>query len=953
MDASTRSRTSTVEGVHRLTADAALRTFGPGEEGLTSSQAAELLARHGPNLIREQARRPMVLVFAAEFSSPMALLLWAGGLVALVAGIVELGIAIFVVNVVNGVFGFWQEYRAERATEELKKMLSTHATVVRDGELQEVPTQDLVPGDLLAIAEGDRIGADARLVEASELQVDQSTLSGESRPVHKNAGPIAEDLPAAQLHNMVFAGTSVINGDGRAVVTATGMDTEFGRIADLTQSVREEPSPLQKELGRLTRQLSVLALGLGALFVVVAVLFVGEPWAQAFVFGLGMVVAFIPEGLLPTVTLSLAMAVQRMVRRNALVKKLSSVETLGCTTVICSDKTGTLTQNEMTVTRLWVPGVWYTVGGRGYAPVGEIRRAEPPGTGDDTGTGDSASNGDAVPDGAVAATTDPALRTLLEVAGLCNNSMVRPPGPDESRWVVHGDPTEACLLVVAAKAGLDPTALRHDHPRVRELPFDSRRKRMTTIHQVDGRRLAYVKGAPQSVPPLCSWIVRDGIRRELTEADRAEITAANDGFARLGLRVLAVAVRTVDAAADPAGYTIDDVERELTFLGLVAMEDPPREGIAEAVATCHRARIRIIMITGDYGLTAESIARSIGIVRGDEVRVVSGTELAEMSDEDLVAALRGELIFARVAPEQKYRVVATLQSMGEIVAVTGDGVNDAPALKKADIGIAMGRTGTDVSKEAADMILTDDHFASIVKAIDEGRGVYDNIRKFLTYILTSNMAEAAPSAVFLMSRGLVPLPLTVMQILTIDLGTDLLPALGLGTERPESDVMDRPPRPRTQRLMDRRVLGLAFGWYGLLEAVFALVGYLLVNVVNGWPAVPFAAEGELYARATTMTLAAIIFCQIGAVLGCRTTHASLWVIGIFSNRRIVLGIVVEILLLAALSYVPLLQDVFGTAPLLPADWAALAVLPVVMVLLDELRRWIVRRRLDARATPAA
>ncbi len=935
MDARMRSETSAVEGVHRLTADEALRVFGPGEAGLTSAQAADRLARHGPNVIREQARRPLALVFLSEFTSPMALLLWAGGVVALVAGIAELGIAIFAVNVINGVFGFWQEYQAERATEELQKMLASHATVIRDGAVHEVGTEQLVPGDLLVIAEGDRIGADARVVEASDLQVDQSTLSGESRAVHKNAAAVGEDLPAAQLHNMVFAGTTVLNGDGRAVVTATGMATEFGRIADLTQSVPEVPSPLQQELGRLTRQLSLLALGLGALFVVIAGLFVHESWARAFVFGLGMVVAFIPEGLLPTVTLSLAMAVQRMARRNALVKKLSSVETLGCTTVICSDKTGTLTQNEMTVTRMWRPGASYTVDGRGYAPVGEIHREI----------------SDPLAGGHVDAGTDPALRTLLEVAGLCNNSALIPPERSGTDWAVHGDPTEACLLVVARKGGLDPDALRREHPRLRELPFDSRRKRMTTVHDVDGARLAYVKGAPQTVPPRCSGIIRDGVRHQLTEADRAGIAAANDDFARLGLRVLAVAVRTLDPQVDPAALTADEVEQDLTFLGLVAMEDPPREGIADAVATCHRARIRIIMITGDYGLTAESIARSIGIVRGDEARVVTGSELEEMSEADLVAALGAELIFARVAPEQKYRVVATLQSMGEIVAVTGDGVNDAPALKKADIGIAMGRTGTDVSKEAADMILTDDHFASIVRAIDEGRGVYDNIRKFLTYILTSNMAEAAPSAVFLVSRGLVPLPLTVMQILTIDLGTDLVPALGLGTERPESDVMDRPPRPRTQRLMDRRVLGLAFGWYGLLEAFFSLVGYFFVNVRNGWPAVPFAADGAVYARATTMTLAAIIFCQIGAVLGCRTTVGSLLRIGLFSNRRIALGIGVEILLLAALCYAPLLRQVFGTAPLLIGDWAALAVLPVAMVLLDEARRWYVRHRAAVGSLP--
>ncbi|SDB83687.1 ATPase, P-type (transporting), HAD superfamily, subfamily IC [Raineyella antarctica] len=737
-------------GVHRLEAHKVLELLGSDERGLAPDRARELLAHYGPNVLREQKQRPVILTFLSEFTSPMAILLWVAGLIALVAGIVEIGVAVFAVNVINGVFGFWQEYRAERATEELKKMLTSCATVVRDGDVCQVPSEELVPGDLVLVTEGDRISADARVVEANDLQVDQSTLSGESRPVHKNARSIDEDLPMAQLTNMVYAGTTVSSGDGRVVVTSTGMHTEFGRIADLTQSVHDEPSPLQKELGRLTRQLSVLALALGAFFVLVAVLFVGEPWGRSFVFGLGMIVAFIPEGLLPTVTLSLALAVQRMAKQNALVKKLSSVETLGCTTVICSDKTGTLTQNEMTVLRLWLPGESYEVTGRGYAPEGQVLL--------DGVRQDVASN--------------PGLRALLETISLCNNSTVHEPATGEQEWSVQGDPTEACLLVVASKGGLDVDALHRDRPRVKELPFDSRRKRMTAVHRVDGRNIAYVKGAPQEVPQLCSGIIRQGIREEMSDQDRRDIAAVNDDFARNGLRVLAVAIRTVEAGVDPTGLTTEEAERELTFLGLVAMEDPPREGVSEAVATCHRASIRIIMITGDYGLTAESIARSIGIVRGDDPRIIPGPELERMSDAELTEALRGEAIFARVAPEQKFRVVEALQAMGEIVAVTGDGVNDAPALKKADIGIAMGRTGTDVSEEAADMVLTDDHFGSIVRAIDEGRGVYENIRKFLTYILTSNMAEAAPSVVFLVSRGVVPLPLTVMQILTIDLGTD-------------------------------------------------------------------------------------------------------------------------------------------------------------------------------------
>ena len=911
------------ESIASLQPDQVLQAMGSGSDGLSFDDAANRLAQYGRNEIQEHRGRPVVVEFVAQFTSPMAILMWVAGAVAVGAGLRQLGMAVFAVVVINGVFGFWQEYRAERATDELRRMLSRRAVVVRDGTEVAIPTEELVPGDLVVVGEGERIGADARLVQCEDLRVDQSTLTGESRAVHKSPAAIHGDRPAAHLANMVFAGTTVVTGDGRGVVTATGMTTEFGRIARLTQSVPDSPSPLQRELGRLTRQLSVLALALGAVYFAVAVLVVGEPAVTAFTFALAMIVAFIPEGLLPTVTLSLAMAVQRMARRNALVKRLSSVETLGCTTVICSDKTGTLTENQMTLTRIWLPDGTYEVEGRGYAPVGNI---VPSGT-------------RAHADGAAA------LRTVLEAIVLCNNAaLVEPRADGDADWSVRGDQTEACLVVAAAKAGVHAESLRRERPRVRELPFDPHRQRMTTINRVNGRPVAYTKGSPQELARLCTTISLGGLPIGLTEAHAREIAAANDDLARAGLRVLAVAVRLLDDAADPATFTVAGVERDLTFLGLVAMEDPPRGGVTDAVALCHRAGIRIIMMTGDYGLTAESIARSIGIVRDEHPRVIPGSELTAMADADLVDALRGETIFARVAPEQKYRVVATLQRLGEIVAVTGDGVNDAPALKLADIGIAMGRTGTDVSKEAADMILTDDHFSSIVEAIREGRGVYDNIRRFLTYILTSNVAEAAPATAFLVSGGLIPLPLTVMEILTIDLGTDLVPALGLGAEHPEGDVMDRPPRSRTSRLMNRRVLLLAFAWYGLLEAVFALSVYFLVNLLNGWPAIPLAASGTVYERATTMTLGAIVFAQIGAVLNCRTERSSVLRIGLFSNRRVSAGIGIEVVLLALLSYLPALQDAFGTAPLQPLDWGILAVLPVLMVGLGEGRKALIRRR---------
>jgi magnesium-transporting ATPase (P-type) len=665
------------------------------------------------------------------------------------------------------------------------------------------------------------------------------------------------------------------------------------------------------------------------LFFIAAVFFVKDSVAKSFVFALGMVVAFIPEGLLPTVTLSLAMAVQRMVKEHALVKLLSAVETLGCTTVICSDKTGTLTQNEMTVCNLWLPGQELEVTGQGYAPVGKVI---------DQGK-------------EISADGDESLKTLLTAASLCSNARLVLPTEDNDRYTVLGDPTEACLGVAAQKAGIDIAQQSRLTPRIRELPFDSRRKRMSTIHQLEkpvngSSRIAYIKGAPKEVLDLCTSILKKGASAEITDEDRSEIMQANDKYARKGLRVLAVSCRYLSLddglPAAMSAYTPELIEQKMVFIGLVVMVDPPRPEVAAAVELCHKAQIRIIMITGDYGLTAESIARRIGIVKGEHLRIISGTELSDLSDEDLKTALKGEVIFARVAPEQKYRVVSALQEIGEIVAVTGDGVNDAPALKKADIGVAMGILGTDVAKEAADMILTDDNFASIVRAIEEGRTVYSNIRKFLLYILNSNVPEAVPSAAFLFSRGGIPLPLTVMQILTIDLGTDMMPALGLGTELPEKGIMDRPPRPRNENMLNKKLIIKAFLWYGMLEAAISMGAYFFVNFLHGWPNVPLAASGPIYMQATTMTLASIVFCQIGAVMNCRTEIQSVFKVGLLRNKRVLLGIGAEILILCALIYVPFLQGLFQTAPIGIKEWGFLCLLPIPIVLLEEARKYLSR-----------
>ena len=938
---------ATPVAVQRLTADRVFSALETSQAGLTQEEARARQERQGKNLIQAERKASPVLAFLSNFTHLMAILLWAAGAIAFVAGLPELGVAVWLVNVINGCFSFWQEYRAGKATDALKKMLPSYATVVRDGREQRILAEDLVPGDVMVLAEGDKISADARVVRASDLQVNQSTLTGESNPVRKTSDAVLEeDLTQAETPNLIFAGTSVSEGTGRAVVTRIGMDTEFGKIAHLTQNMQEAESPLQLQLNRTTKQITIFATCMGVGFFLLDALFVKSEFAVAFIFSLGMIVAFIPEGLLPTVTLSLAMAVQRMSRRNALVKKLNSVETLGSCSVICTDKTGTLTQNEMTVNHLWTASHEYEVTGVGYAPVGSVRLGEKD----------------------VDAHADDDLRLLVTGGALCSNARLLPPDEEGGRHTVLGDPTEACLLVAAQKAGVDPAEQEARWPRVRELPFESRRKRMTTIHQLpeplDGaRRVAFVKGAPGEIVGLSTRVRVDGEPVPMTGELADKIMAANDAYAADGLRVLAVAYRPL-SADDPglprsmSAYDPDNIERDLTFVGLEVMQDPPRPEVAAAVEQCRRAGIRVIMITGDYGLTAVSIARKIGIVRGERPRVLSGVELERISDDELKEALRGEVVFARMAPEQKLRVVENLQQMGEIVAVTGDGVNDSPALKKADIGVAMGITGTDVAKEAADMVLTDDNFASIVHAIEEGRAVYANIRKFMIYILNSNMPEAVPSAVYLLSGGAVPLPLTTMQILTIDLGTDMLPALGLGCEPPEDDVMDRPPRDPKEPLLNARIMRKAFLWYGLMGAVVSMAAYVFAQLEAGWaPGIEMFGIGDdldpVYVRATTMCLAAIVFAQIGQVLNCRTETASVFSRGIFSNRHINVGIVFEICLIVFITLFPPLQSVFHTSPLGVADYAFLCCLPPLVLAVEEARKALFRQIKRRRAQRAS
>ncbi|AMV69597.1 cation-transporting ATPase, E1-E2 family [Pediococcus damnosus] len=849
----------------------------PKETGLTSEKAAGLLKKFGPNTIQRSQKQSQLKAFLKNFTSLMAILLWVSGFIAIFASMTELGIAIWAVNIINGVFSYWQEHQAQKATNSLLKMLPTYAQVIRDGKPQQINSEDLVPGDVFMIQAGNSISADARIIDSNSLQVDESALTGESVLVNKQPG-YSHGVGRFAESNLVFAGTVAGSGTATAVAVATGMHSEFGKIAKLTQSQKHHSSPLEIELNHLTRQLSLIAISIGVLFFILAIFFVHYPIAKSFIFALGMIVAFIPEGLLPTVTLSLAQGVTRMAKKHALVKDLNSVETLGETTVICSDKTGTLTQNQMTVDHLWLASHQYTVSGEGYVNNGHIQ----------------------LDDQDVDVSKDPGLQILLRVSALNNDTKVNPPEKSGDNPKIIGTPTEAALIILAEKAGINVEEETKKVPRIGALPFDSDRKRMSTFHKVDGKNTICVKGSLDGILPISDTILDNGKARPITDADRKQINEADKKYAADGLRSLAIAYRTPtddsDMPADPKDWTIKNAEQHLTFVGLTIMSDPPRPEIFEAVRKCREASIRIIMVTGDSALTAKSIATKIGIT-GDKARVI-----------------------------------------------TGDGVNDAPALKKADIGVAMGVTGTDVAKDAANMILTDDNFASIVSAIEEGRTVYSNLQKFLLYILNSNMPEAAPSIIFLFTRGLVPLPLTVMQILTVDLGTDMLPALGLGAEKSEPGIMKQPPRARTAHLLNRGIIIKAFCWYGMIASVISTCAYFFVNKLNGWPNVALAASGHVYQEATTMTLAAIVFCQIAAAINCRTKLSSVFSIGLFSNHRIWGGIVFEVILLALLIYVPFLQGLFNTAAIGGREWLLLICIPIPLVLIEELRKYFFRKR---------
>jgi P-type Ca2+ transporter type 2C len=917
--------------------------------GLTSAEVKDRQDKFGLNELKEAPPTPFWVMLWAQINSFVIYMLLGAAIISALLGDYVEAIAIMAIVILNAIMGIIQESRAEAALAALKKLAAPEAAVLRDGKRVSVPAAQLVPGDIVFLEAGNYIPADVRLLETVNLRIDEASLTGESVSVQKNALiHLEEDIPLGDRVNMAFMGTLVTYGRGKGIVASTGMNTQLGLIASMLQLVEEEQTPLQRRLDEFGKILGWGCLVVcGLVFVIGVIRFILEPgtadffspeaietFTELFMIAVSLAIAAVPEGLPAVVTISLALGMREMVRRNALIRKLSSVETLGSATVICSDKTGTLTQNEMTVTRLWADGKFINVTGSGYSPQGDFLK-----------------------DGEIVDIKNfPVIKTALWLGTLNNDAQLEPAGEQDGRETFRmiGDPTEGAILVAALKAGGSADQLNQSYPRAQEIPFDSVRKRMLTIHAVespqdedisplnsqDGKRDLYfidVKGAPDVVLGLCTQVMTANNGNEpLNDQMRAEILAANDAMTGDALRVLGVAYRTV--AVMPEEINSEALEKDLTFVGLIGMIDPAREEVAQALNKARSAGIRTIMITGDYPNTARAIAEQIGLLRPGR-KVMTGTELNKLSDEDMVENVLVTDVYARVSPEHKMRIVDALRVNQEVVAMTGDGVNDAPAIKRADIGVAMGITGTDVAKGAADMVLTDDNYASIVSAVEQGRVIYSNIRKFVYYLLSCNAAEIM--VIFLATLFGWPIPLTAIQLLWLNLVTDGAPALALGTEPGDPDIMERPPRPPKEPIINQSMQ------IGILVQTIAITAVTLGAFAIGYYFEPEHAE-----FAQTMAFVTLSISELFRAYTSRSEYYPLFKIGVFKNKVMnwaVLGSMVMIILVV---YVPFLQPIFNTAPLGIPEW--LEILPLVLIpsIAAEITKMFLRKRMK-KAQPIA
>ena len=884
---------------HTLTCDETFKELKSDPNGLNTAEAGKRLQENGPNELQAARRVSPWEILLEQFKNVLILILLGATIISLFLGHGTESVVIAIIVLFAVGLGFVQEYRAERAIEALRKMAAPTATVLREGIERKIPAREGVPGDVILLRTGDRVPADARLLESINLQVEEAALTGESVPVEKHIHAIpastgsADKLSLGDRKNMAYAGTAVTYGRGRALVTATGMQTEFGKIAKMLQDVESGRTPLQQNLDKVGTALARAA------FVVVAIISVlgllrGQPFIEMLIFGIALAVAVVPEALPAVVTISLAIGVQKMVKRNALIRRLPAVETLGSTSVICSDKTGTLTKDEMTIRRLFCAGQLYNISGAGYTPEGVFSI-----------------------DGGTPSEPPPTLRQMLTAAVLASDTYLVQ--TESGAWDIKGDPTEGALIVAAAKAGLQKGILDDAYQRVQEIPFSSESKRMTTLHKTNGTITAYAKGAPEVILAGCEFVLIENGVAPLDAATRENILDQAQTMAGEALRVLGIASKP--------DVTLETAERGMIFLGLAGMIDPPRLEAKEAIALCVEAGIRPVMITGDHPVTAQAVARELGLLRNGG-HVVSGPELEEMTDQQLARDVEEISVYARVSPSHKLRVITAWQSRGHIVAMTGDGVNDAPALKKADIGIAMGITGTDVTKEAAAMTLTDDNFASIVAAVEEGRGVFENIKKYLMFLLSSNIGEIglmAGSALL----GL-PLPLTAVQILYVNLATDGLPALALSVDPPEKDLMKRTPRDPHTGIFTRPVV------------ILMVLGGLWSTLINLGLFTWALNTGKSLEEAMTMTFVSLVLIQFFKAYNFRSDRHSI-LNKPFANKWLNIAILWEISLLLVILYVPFLHDAFGTYYLPLLDWLIVGGLALTIIPVLEIAKWMERK----------
>ena len=902
---------------HTMEIDEVMGELNVTHEGLTSQQAQERLKKYGYNELVAKKRKSALNMFLREFKDIFILLLIAATILSAILGDITEATIIGAIVILVAITGFVQEYRAEKAIEAMKKLTAPKSHVIRDGKEIAIPAREIVPGDILALESGDHIAADARVLETIELKTNEAILTGESTPVKKVLATLSEEAAISERRNMVFTATHVVYGRGKALVTSTGMGTEFGKIAEMVQAAQEEISPLQRKLDKFAKKIAKVVV---AVVMVIFALEIFEAVAQgqfaiskftdALLSSISLAISAVPEGLPAIVTVALALGAREFARRNAIVRKLSSAESLGAVTVICSDKTGTITKGEMTVRQIYANGKFTEVTGVGYEPKGECKI--------DT-------DADLKPD------RDAEL--LLKIGALCNNAQLRR-RENDGCWEIFGDPTEGALIVSAAKAGIGREELDTYYPRIREIPFTSERKRMTTLNKTPQNEImAYVKGAPETILEKSTYILENGKAGKLTQAKKNKVLQANEQLAGAALRVLAMAYKQLPQNAEK--LEDEALEEGLVFAGLQGMIDPPREETIKANETCRKAGIKTVLITGDHKMTAVSIAKEVGIFNEGDL-VLTGVELDKLGDTEFEQEIEKVTVYARVSPEHKLRIVNAWKKKGHIVAMTGDGVNDAPAVKAADIGISMGIKGTDVTKEASDLVLTDDNFATIVKAVEGGRVIYDNIRKYARFLISANFDELLVIGLFAVLGGifggeLFPLPLLPAMILWINLVTDGAPAVALATDPADVDVMDRPPRKPNEGILHGmgRFIILSF----LLQALGTILVFSLEYYI--WPSKPWMsggividelARGEVYREAiTTAFLQAALF-ELFVVWNCRSEKRSVWRMGkdAFKNKFFVIATFISIILTISIVYIPLTQQLFNLYPLSLRDLAITA-----------------------------